>query len=34
MGYDGVMYNSLRAPGTNLVMFNNFNLLQNGKIVH
>jgi RHS repeat-associated protein len=32
LGYDGIMYNSLRASGTNLVMFKNFNLLQNGKV--
>lgn len=34
-GYDGIIYNSVRQPGgTNIVLFKNFDLLKNGKIVH
>jgi len=33
LGYDGVIYNSLRSPGTNLAMFKNFNLLQDAKLI-
>ena len=34
LGYDGVIFNSLRNQGgTNAVLFNNFNYLQAGKIL-
>jgi len=34
-GYDGIIYNSVRQQGgTNIVLFKNFDLLKNGKIVH
>ena len=31
-GYDGIMYNSLRGGGLNVVQFKNFNLLKNGSL--
>jgi RHS repeat-associated protein len=34
LGYDGIMYNSLRGNGVNIAQFKNFNLLSNGAIVH
>jgi len=30
---DGIIFNSQRSAGTNVVMFKNFNLLENGKIL-
>lgn len=33
LGYDGIIYNSLRGTGTNVVQFSNFKLLTNGTVV-
>jgi len=34
LGKDGIIFNSLRGSGTNVVQFKNFGLLTNGRVVH